>query len=295
MMQEDAHDHGAEQALGALVVPAEGGPHLDVELPNPHGNEAELAASGDQLNANPPPQAGGHGGIVFNADGTLTKPTNATESAFYQAHANDDDLQGLIPQYHGDDNGNITLSNLTHGMQDPQVMDVKIGPKTVSYGELRESGMGRAASWLKKRKLRAADWYTKSSSRGFRLVSDPTGPDGRSRSEIAREHPEDAFDRFLPADQEQQTAAAQIRAIRAAFADKNLAFVGASILIARDAHGVRVNLIDFAHAMEANGDAEHDARVEKYKDRFLAGLDSLADRLDPQDQNPDVGLVDEDE
>ena len=79
-------------------------------------------------------QAAGHPGTIFRSHhvGRLVKPATASEHAFYEATQADDGWRSVLPAYYGahiDSHGShlIHMEDLTHEMNEPCVMDLKMG------------------------------------------------------------------------------------------------------------------------------------------------------------------------
>jgi len=92
--------------------------------------------------------------------------------------------------------GHIVLDNLTRGLVGARLLDVKIGARTCSKRELMAHGRGAPSSWLKKHKLKVADWATMSGDRGFRVVAS-SGHPGDGRRQIARRDPNQVYNAFF--------------------------------------------------------------------------------------------------
>ena len=278
---------------------------------------------------------GGHGGIEFSQDGqSLTKPTNQIELDFYleifPARANPQlllepppnlnnaaapivppplyvirpkyaalepyipklikyEMRGRIPY--------ITIANIGAGLGQDQckIMDVKIGTATVSKKELASSGMSWWSAWKKKRKMAIADYWTNSSSRGFRVI-DFSGSQG-SRTDIARSEPAECFIKYfhgsgnvsygslVSCEQRIRNAKAMVdRILQAVDGFHNFVFIASSLLFCyQPGYGaVRVKMIDFGHSyIKGNGElmAIGDVNVRKYKSQFTQGLANLSRSL----------------
>ena len=261
---------------------------------------------------------GGHGGISFS-DGFLTKPTSKKEVAtfrLFKQSVDEDTRKTFLPPIPEDfevDETTIRLGDITYGMADARVMDIKIGFKTVSKTELKESGVGFIKRNVKKRKLKFADWYTKSSTRGYRVVS-AAGVQG-TRQQVARMDLAVVLAIYFgvsPHSKDNTSPEAKAR-LKAAFSFlmqlKELhtsefvtkyRMIAASVLNSFDMNdpdrkgGCVMKLIDFAHTdilPEEKGSAKY-ANYQKFIGYFSRGLSYLivdvtnfckdAGALDPQ-------------
>ncbi|WP_431955207.1 inositol polyphosphate kinase family protein [Actinacidiphila sp. bgisy167] len=247
--------------------------------------------------------SGGHGGIVKRAGGmVLQKPTNDVERNFYNrlrgsgtgleriaprsftAHdvwklESELDPDHLVPARDVEASGedpHIYIENITHGMVQPSLLDIKIGESTASQHELRRN-LSPGGAWVKKRKLMVADVASGSARRGWRVVAG-TKIQG-SRMQIGRASSEHVADFAAPIHSLATELAAQLQNVRDAVAVSGYALVGASVLIAVDraaddpGQSVRVKLIDFAHSFTAVDLGPQ--QYEKYTERFLHGLDNV--------------------
>ena len=237
---------------------------------------------------------GGHGGIVFNADGTMTKPTNQTEVDFLTAlHHPAGGIQGNpyaviaqyqqlgqhIPAYYGAGivNGDtiIKIRNISHNVPAPRLMDIKIGAGTVSKKELRHAGVGAVAAFIKKRKMDLADWHLGSSERGFRVIHYTGGPE--NRREVARQAPAIALNALLPPGPTRVQALHALQALGQAVENtQGVFFIAASVLFCVGGGNVALKLIDFGHSHIAGAG---NTNAVKYRNQFLLGLQSLRNHL----------------
>jgi hypothetical protein len=116
--------------------------------------------------------------------------------------------------------------------------------------ELVHSGMDWWSAWKKKRKMEIADIWTKSGSRGFRVIN-YTGSEG-SRSDIARSEPADCFVKFFQNSETRiRNAKTTIdRLLQVVDQYENFVFIASSLLFCygTESKQVRVKLIDFAHS-----------------------------------------------
>ena len=90
--------------------------------------------------------AGGHPGSIVTDEqwpGCVLKPCNNNEAEALQGIMTEaPELQPFAPAYHGRRPGEdgrefVVIQNLVHGLQDPVVMDIKMGTRTF---ELSEAG-----------------------------------------------------------------------------------------------------------------------------------------------------------
>jgi Inositol polyphosphate kinase len=245
---------------------------------------------------------GGHGGIVKRAGGSvLEKDTNTTEDAVYsvvRALPRDNAFRQAVPESYElndvlrmegkptttdvPDTPKIFIENMTHGMNDAHVLDIKIGGRTASRHELQRY-LGDWSARVKKTKLKFADAITGSSSRDYRVVGG-TGLQG-NRVQIGRQS-EALVRRYVEEGSIEGLAALlrdRVREIGTAVQGSGYALIAASVLMAVDHqpddvnHAVGVKLIDFAHAFTVGdlGAGQH----AKYMANFQEGIDSLADKL----------------
>ncbi|MBR7827885.1 inositol polyphosphate kinase family protein [Actinospica sp. MGRD01-02] len=247
--------------------------------------------------------SGGHGGIQKRVDGqVLEKETNAVEVGFYtmvrqlpEGHP----LKLVVPHsYEADDvarmegrepepptsGSRIFIDDLTYGMREPTLLDVKIGSRTASRHELLRH-LSASTAWLKKNKLKLADQVTGSSSRGYRVVGG-TGLEG-SRREIGRDSV--AHMRTYVEEGSVEALAGLLRdrilAIGAAAEKSGYAFVAASVLMAVDrqptdaSRAVDVKLIDFAHTFRPGDPGTDLDQYAKYAANFRDGINALVDDL----------------
>lgn len=229
--------------------------------------------------------AGGHGGIVFNANGTLDKPTNPVEVQFlqtvfgvgplgnvvYNAYQPFAQLAPWLPSYYGWGivNGDpvVRLGNIAHGLVNPLLMDVKIGARTASKRELVHSGSSAWHAFWKKRKMSMADWWLESEARGFRIIHYTNGP--ADRTATARADPRVAIAAIFNNNNLRQAARGQITNLAQAVLNTDAFFVASSLLFATDGAQVRMKLIDFGHS-HVGGAGQ--TNTLKYQQQFVAGL-----------------------
>jgi hypothetical protein len=272
-----------------------GDSHAPAEAPHTRPDDTAPVAA--------PANTGGHGGIQRRAGGqVLEKPTNQVESDFYQMVRQlpaDDPLRQVVPRSYtaaevahmegrpaqpggGGGDPRVYIENITHGMTDPHVLDIKIGAKTASKQELLRH-LKASSAFLKKYKLKAADKVTGSASRGYRVVGG-TGISG-GRSGIGRNsethlrgyaNPDEGSVEHLA-----QQLHDQVQAIADAAAGSGRTYIGASVLMAVDrqpdspAGAVRATLIDFAHAFGPGDEGMSQAQYDKYADNFNDGINNL--------------------
>ncbi|MGW3631635.1 inositol polyphosphate kinase family protein [Streptomyces sp. NPDC005122] len=255
---------------------------------------------------------GGHGGIVKRADGrVLQKPANEVERNFYRRlRGSGDELRRIVPrsftagevlalesELHPDqpvtvvdagtgrNSSDIFIENITHSMQRSRVVDIKIGERTASRHELLRH-MDASGAWLKKRRVVATDLVRGSAARGWLLVGG-SGIKG-SRTQIGRDS-HGHLARFLSSVENLAVRlTAELQQIREVADRSGYAFVGTSLLIAVDEGAeaadrtVEAKLIDFAHVFSREDLGPQ--QFEKYKTRFLNGLDRLIDEIRVLDQ-----------
>lgn len=106
-------------------------------------------------------QAGGHNGSFRFEGPTLVKKISDREATFYESAEKGAWPTSLLPKYFGRVEGNkIQIENLTFGYSRPCVIDLKMGIHTVEKD---------GVSLLKKMKMTALDFVTRSRSEGCRL------------------------------------------------------------------------------------------------------------------------------
>ncbi|MFK0120369.1 inositol polyphosphate kinase family protein [Streptomyces sp. NPDC090994] len=236
---------------------------------------------------------GGHGGINKRAGGSvLEKPTNEVERKFYSdmragKHAA---LEHVVPHSYsaadakkmdskteGSDETHIYIDNLTHGMNKPKLLDIKVGESTASKQELLLT-MEKAAAAKKKAKLKLADAVTGSKSNDYRVVAGTGLGGNRLMNGMLSKHNIRKLSNDASVYDEM---AQQLEQVRGAARASGLAFIAASVLIAVDqeptdgnqAASAKLKLIDFAHTFGSSTMSEE--QTEKYRQRFDKGLQSL--------------------
>lgn len=241
--------------------------------------------------------AGGHGGLTFLANGTIWKETNETELAFYLSiyeghHASwalkehYRTLQTFVPLFYGfrparkNQAPAIHIGNLTIGINHPEIMDIKIGSWTASKHELIHTGLSSLQAWRKRRKIHVADWWTKSTQRGYRIVD--IGEEAINRANLARRKTDDVLAAFFDGNvQRLQYAAQGLLQLEYAIAPLPNIFISSSVLFCYDPYDarnmVRLALIDFGHT-HAQGTVRN-LDEEKYKISFRNGLRALYNDL----------------
>src|SRR5262249_1408995 len=129
----------------------------------------------------------------------------------------------------------IFIANITAGMSNPRLLDIKIGERTASKAELRGGGMSPAAAWYKKSKMMFSDYLTGSAERGYRVVDAP-GMD-ESRMQAGR-HSASHIQNFIPRDQvaawtaHRDEIVEDLQDVLAAAEKSQFTFIAASVLIA---------------------------------------------------------------
>jgi hypothetical protein len=185
-------------------------------------------------------------------------------------------------------------ADITSGMNDPRVLDVKIGASTASRHELMRKLRGGSA-WLKKKRSQAVDWSTGSSTRGYRVVGG-TGLEGGHAAEIGRNskthlrtYVESLAAHDSPEGSVEDLAAAlrdKVREIGDTAERTGDAFVGASVVMAVDRRpggsgdAAQVKLANVEHAFKVDDPGMSAEQHAKYAANFRAGIDSLARELD---------------
>jgi hypothetical protein len=264
------------------------------------------------------PNTGGHGGITTRAGGqVLEKPTNQIESDFYQMVRQlpaDDPLRQVVPHSYtgaevahmegrpapaadqrppggGSGDSRIYIENITHGMTDPHLLDIKIGARTASRTEL-ERNLTTLAAQIKKLKIKAVDKATGSSSRGYRVVGGTgiSGSGAIGRAVVGRESDTHIRGYTAPEEGSVQDLAHQLQQKVLEIADavgrSGQTAIAASVLMAVDRHpggagqdSVRAKLIDFAHAFGPGDEGMSQDQFDKYNDNFDEGIRNLAKTL----------------
>lgn len=213
----------------------------------------------------------------------IAKRTNQKE---YEIYTNPGGLRDIIPaaEQTGQDiqeirnmgKNVIVMQNMFYGIQEHSrvALDIKIGKNTASRSQLFESGeKTRAGAFFKEIKMKLYDHYTRSSSRGWRVIPIDNG----NRAKIGRNSEtclRNQLDRInVSKDAVLRSIITQLDLIKKRLDQSQKTFIASSVLIVIDLQNlenVRVKLIDLAHPVEANN-----RQFQKYKGNFDEGILSL--------------------
>jgi hypothetical protein len=227
----------------------------------------------------------GHAGIFRRIDDgrKIAKKTNQKE---YEIYTNPGGLRDIVPAAERTNQDNqevsdmsknvIIMQNMFYGIQEQSLvaLDIKIGKITASRSELFESmERSRLDAFFKEMRMKLYDFYTKSSTRGWRAIP----IDDRNRMKTGRNS--EAFLR----EQLGRINVNKVAALRSIITQLNLikdtleqnqkTFIASSVLIVIDLQhpeNARVKLIDLAHPVDANNKL-----FQKYKKSFDEGIIKL--------------------
>jgi hypothetical protein len=227
----------------------------------------------------------GHAGIfrIIDEGRKIAKKTNKKE---YEVYANPCGLQDIIPLVARTNQDNqevsdmgknvIIMQNMFYGIQEQSLLafDIKIGKNTASRSQLIESGEERRVGALfREVKMKLYDYYTKSSTRGWRVIpidDRKRANKGRNSETFLREQ----LDRInVSKGAVLRNIISQLNLIKDRLDQNQKTFIASSVLIVIDLQhpeNVCVKLIDLAHPVYANN-----RKFKKYKESFDEGIISL--------------------
>ena len=227
----------------------------------------------------------GHAGIFRIIEGgkKIAKKTNQKE---YEIYSNPGGLREIIPVTERTSRDNqevsdmgenvIVMENMFYGIQEESLLafDIKIGKSTTSAFQLVESKEeGRVGALFRELKMKLYDRYTKSSTRGWRVIP----IDDRNRAITGRNSEtflREQLDRISVSKSDVlKRIIAQINLIKDTLEKNQKTFIASSILIVFDLQhpeNVRVKLIDLAHPIDADNKL-----FQTYKGNFDDGITSL--------------------
>lgn len=213
----------------------------------------------------------------------IAKKTNQKE---YEIYASPGKLREIIPAAERTSQDNqeasdmgknvIIMQNLFYGIQAQSRMglDIKIGKSTASRAQLFESGeKSRAGAFFKEMMMKLYDHYTKSSTRGWRVIPVDDG----NRAKIGRNSEIFLRKQLMRVNVNKDTMLrniiSQLGLIKTKLEQSQKTFIASSVLIVIDLQhpeNVRAKLIDLAHPIDANNKL-----FQKYKENFNEGINSL--------------------
>jgi hypothetical protein len=227
----------------------------------------------------------GHAGNfrIIDKGRKLTKRTNRKE---YEIYANPAGLRNIIPvvgrtsqdDQEISDMGNnvIVMQNLFYGIKKQSLLalDIKIGKSTASRSQISESmEITRVGAFFKKVKMKIYDFYTKSSTRGWRAIPVNNGNRakiGRNSETFLREQ----FDKIkVSKETTLRNIITQLNLIKDTLDQNQKAFIASSVLIVIDLQypeNTSVKLIDLAYPIDSKSKL-----YKKYKENFDDGMLSL--------------------
>lgn len=243
----------------------------------------------EDLERNIPELAGGHRKNFESIRGgeRIRKSTNSNEYKFYQAMRKNkqSDLFMVIPKTFdslGLKENVIEMENIKFGLDNPKMMDIKIGTETMCKNELKRQGDNWLVRNIRKNYSIVKDYLSGSSTRGWRVTGGTRikGNDisnGRNSmtylrdflggKKISKEMTDKLYQKLLQ--------------IRTASKKGDYAFVDSSILIAANQKDVRATIIDFAFAFNKKQDTSlNNKTFNKYHSKFQQGLDSLISEVE---------------
>tara|TARA_Y100001970_G_scaffold290278_1_gene423496 strand:- start:1726 stop:2538 length:813 start_codon:yes stop_codon:yes gene_type:complete len=183
----------------------------------------------------------------------------------------------------------IVLEDLTKGMSDPWVMDIKVGRITASYDELvgkkKISSRKKLKYLSKKIRHRLLSLITISNKYGFRATSLPKSK--KSRLTIGMLNPQKMFSIFFKKDKKNLALTNIIKKLQKfnnfvqSEEFNEYSFVGSSILFIYDSaknKNNKVNLapIDFFHSRQSKKMTKNE---KKYREYFREGINKLLTEL----------------
>lgn len=212
----------------------------------------------------------------------IAKKTNQKE---YEIYASPGKLREIIPAAERTSQDNqeasdmgknvIIMQNLFYGIQaQSRGLDIKIGKSTASRAQLFESGeKSRAGAFFKEMMMKLYDHYTKSSTRGWRVIPVDDG----NRAKIGRNSEIFLRKQLMRVNVNKDTMLrniiSQLGLIKTKLEQSQKTFIASSVLIVIDLQhpeNVRAKLIDLAHPIDANNKL-----FQKYKENFNEGINSL--------------------
>jgi hypothetical protein len=231
----------------------------------------------------------GHAGSFREIDEgrIIAKRTNQKE---YEIYASPGELREIISAVErtGKDNQEVSdmgenvviMQNLFYGIQAQSLLalDIKIGKSTASRAQLLESGeKSRAGAFFKEMKMKLYEHYTRSSTRGWRLIPVNDG----NRTKIGRNSEiflRKQLDRIsVDKDAVLRSIISQLDLIKKKMERSQKTFIASSALIVIDLQhpeDVRVKLIDLAHPIDVKNKL-----FQKDKENFNEGINALIDFL----------------
>lgn len=227
----------------------------------------------------------GHAGSFREIDEgrKIAKRTNQKE---YEIYASPGELREIIPAVErtGQDSQEVIdmgenvviMQNLFYGIQSQSLvaLDIKIGKITASRAQLFESGeRSQAGAFFKEAGMKLYDYYTKSSTRGWRTIPVDDG----NRAKIGRNSEIFLRKQLDRISVNKETILIniinQLDLIKNKLKHSQKTFIASSVLIVIDLQhpeNTNVKLIDLAHPVYANN-----RLFKKYKENFNEGINSL--------------------
>jgi len=258
----------------------------------------------DKVNRCQKKDSGGHFGTIKSVKkkycAKVAENMQDRELQFYIKNCGDQKRKicNFIPKYDGicvDNKLNyIVLEDLTKGMSNPWVMDVKIGKKTASYSRLigkkkKLSSLKKLRYLSKKYRHNVKDFITTSNKYGFRGISIPSKKiQGKLRRiKIGMLHPQKMLSIYFEKDKQNIALKNIIKKFIKLnkfvqsddFDDYSL--LGSSILFVYDntkskADNVNLAIIDFYRSRQSKRMTKND---KKYREFFREGTSSLLKEL----------------
>ena len=228
----------------------------------------------------------GHAGIFrrIDEDRKIAKKTNQKEYEIYNNPGGLRDIMPAVKRTNQDDpevsdmgENVIIMQNMFYGIQEQSLLafDIKIGKSTASRSQLLESNEESQISALfREVKMKLYDYYTKSSTRGWRVIP----IDDRNRAKIGRNSEtflREQLDRInVNKGAVLRSIITQLNLIKDTLEQNQKTFIASSVLIVIDLQhpeNARAKLIDLAHPIDANNKL-----FQKYKRNFDDGIISLS-------------------
>ncbi|WP_299211285.1 inositol polyphosphate kinase family protein [uncultured Tateyamaria sp.] len=262
-----------------------------------HVDQAGIFSDAQSGSTEPNSPVAGHSDTFqsFGQEGIL-KLTSTHEKRVYDRFG--EALAGVIPEQKavlydklhglkqpGRNQAYLAMENLIHNVSDDAlVLDIKIGSSTASKTALEIEEHPKPK--IKKAKMKFADIFYGSHTRGFRL-------EGASHTDISRHklasnsrtHLSNAFNK-IPSEQKNQVLENiqhQISRIVEKTRAAGISFVGSSIMVVVDpqnADAFQAKLIDLAHPIERDNDQIPGRIYERRSVGFLRGLTQFSSFLD---------------
>ncbi len=227
----------------------------------------------------------GHAGSFREIDGgrKIAKKTNQKECEIY---ASPGELREILPAVERTSQDNqevidmgenvVIMRNLFYGIQAQSLvaLDIKIGKSTASRAQLFESGeKSQVWAFFKEMKMKLYDYYTKSSTRGWRAIP----VNDQNRAKIGRNSEIFLMKQLERVNVNKDTMIiniiCQLDRIKTKLEQSQKTFIASSVLIVINLQypeNARVKLIDLAHPIYANNKL-----FKKYKENFNEGMNSL--------------------